>query len=281
MGMNGRTKRRITIPVHFYRHYPADYDSPHPASGFLGWCDKTLEMSLDESALVCMHIWNMGADDRLPWGPNAPYQGVMRMTEQVSRSHKAITEHIAPLLATARKTGLPIIHVASEENYALRYPQYHKVKEVSGAEPAQPAGAVNSDWWDDHVIDAFGKEYLTDTRAASDHFDFSPLARPQGEEPVVVTSHQLNAVLRQRGIWNLIYIGFSLNFCLWFSRCGMVDMRRLGYRCSVVRQCTTVVECKESTGEKSHFHESLWKTAINFGYILDDEPLRQAMEAIS
>ncbi len=273
--------RYITVPVRFYKHYPVDYDSPHPASGFAGWSTRALKIPLDQSALVCMHICNMGMDERLPWGPDAPYQGLLQTTEQVPRWRQTIIEHIVPLLAAARKAEMAVCHVASVENYASRYSQYHKVKNLAGDEPARPAGAVNSDWWDEHVADAFGPQYAPDSEASLENADFPLQARPEGDEPVVVTAHQLNAVLRARGIWNLIYVGFALNFCIWLSHCGMVDMRRFKYRCSVVRQCTTVVERKESTGERSHFYESLWKTAINFGYILDEQPLREVLQEAS
>ena len=272
--------RHITVPAHFYRHYPVDYDSPHPASGFAGWSSRPLTMPVDQSALVCMHICNMGMDDRLPWGPDAPYQGLLQMSEQVPGWRQAILEHIGPLLTAARRAKMTVCHVAMDASYAMRYPQYHEIKALAGDEPAQPEGSVNSDWWDEHVADAFGPEYDADTRAAGAHMDFPVQARPEGNEPVVLTAHQLNSALRARGVWNLIYIGFALNFCIKLSHCGMVDMRRLKYRCSAVRQCTTVVERKESTGDRSHFGEALWKTAINYGYILDDQPLREALHGV-
>lgn len=274
--------RSISVPAHFYQQFPVDYLATHPAIGFRGWCTRILSMPLEESALVPMHLWNVGLVKELPWGPDSPYPGWTRMAEWVPRCRRIIRETIPPVFEAARAAGLWIVHVASSASYAERYSGYEKVKALAGPEPEPPTGAVKSDWVEEHTLERFGEGHSEDVAAGSRYLDFPPDLRPLDEEPVVVTTHQFNTFLREQGIWNLIYVGFAINWCLWFSPCGMSDMRRLGYRCSTIRQCVTTVERKESAPGMVNLQEAMWRTSLMFGYILDDQPfihgLREVIE---
>lgn len=273
--------RTITVPAHFYRQFPVDYTATHPAIGFKGWCTRILSMPLEKSALVPMHLWNVGLVNELPWEPDSPYPGWMRMAEWAPRCGKIIRETIPPVFDAVRRVGLPILHIASSASYAEHYPGYAKVKALARPEPEPPAGAVQSDWGEEHTRERFGEGHIEDVHAGSPYLDFPPNLRPLHEEPVVVTTHQFNAVLRERGIWNLIYVGFAINWCLWFSPCGMSDMRRLGYRCSTIRQCVTTVERKESAPQMLNLEEAMWRTSLMFGYIFDDQPFIQALREVT
>jgi nicotinamidase-related amidase len=265
--------RKLTLNGEYYRHYPVDFSrGKESALGFKGWGESVkISVPPEEIALVLMHIWNVGISPELAWKPDGPAGGVMLMAEWAARTVPLIKNEIPPILSAARKAGLPVIHVASSENYAKKYPGYRRTLSIAGAEPPGMPRAPHADERkspDDHK-DAllFGERFPGSAGFYESHLDFPDEAKPLDTEPVAVTTHQLNAVLRDRGIWQLIYCGFAINWCLWFSPCGMSDMSRLGYRCSCIREGVTAVENKASTHGEFNKEQALWRTSIMFGYI--------------
>ena len=95
-----------------------------------------------------------------------------------------------------------------------------------------------------------------------------------------INSHQLNAVCREKGIWHLVYIGFAINWCLLASPGGMIDMSRMGYVCSTIRQATTAVENKETCSEEWAKEVALWRVALMFGYVFDVDPFVAALQGL-
>ncbi len=100
------------------------------------------------------------------------------------------------------------------------------------------------------MAETCGEHNLAAISKAYSLIDFPPEVRPQEDEPLVLTTLQLNAVCRERGIWHLIYTGFCINACLLNNPCGMTDMRRLGYFCTAIRDATTGGETKESARQE-------------------------------
>ncbi|GAI58612.1 unnamed protein product, partial [marine sediment metagenome] len=89
----------------------------------------------EETALVPMHIWNIGFSPELPFSPDGPSGGVMEMLEWASRSVPIIKKEIPPVLEAARQAGIQVIHVASGRNYAKKYPGFQKALDIAGPEP--------------------------------------------------------------------------------------------------------------------------------------------------
>lgn len=92
---------------------------------------------------------------------------------------------------------------------------------------------------------------------------------PTGDDLVVDQSWQLHRLMQNRDITHLIYTGWALNWCLWFSPCGMGDMQRKGYLCSAVRGGCVAIENRESADREGNLEYAFWKTATLFGYIFD------------
>ncbi len=92
---------------------------------------------------------------------------------------------------------------------------------------------------------------------------------PEEGEPVVINSHQLNAICRDLGVWHLIYIGFAINWCLLLSPGGMADMSKRGVMCSAIRQAVTAVENKETARDETCKETALWRVALAFGFVFD------------
>jgi len=242
------------------------------ALGFKGWGESVeIDVSAGETALIPMHIWNIGFSPELPFSPEGPAGGVMKMLEWASRSVPIIKNEIPPILNAARKAGINVIHVASSEQYALKYNGYLKTKELAGPEQSGLPRAPRHNETkppDDRKIDLlFGEDFSKDSVFYNPRIDFPEPAKPLDDEYVVVTTRQLNEVLREHGIWNLIYIGFAINWCLWFSPCGMTDMSRLGYRCSCIEEAVTAVENRETVKGELNKKQALWRTSLMFGYI--------------
>lgn len=265
--------RILKLKGEYYRHFPVDFSQGTTgALGFKGWGNSVdIEVPAEETALVPMHIWNIGLHPKLPFSPQGDVGPIMEMLEWASRSVPIIQTVIPPILAAARAAKIPIIHVASDEIYAKKYPGYQQALEIAGAEPAGLPKAPRYDETkppdDQRTGLLFGEKYTQALPHYFPYIDFPEQARPLDSEYVVFTTHQFNEVLRKQGIWNLIYIGFALNWCLWFSPGGMVDMSRLGYRCSCIKEAVTAVENKESVVGEQHKQEALWRTSLMFGYI--------------
>jgi len=269
----GTDRRTLSLKGDYYRHYPVDFSKgTSGATGFHGWGQSIeLKAPMAETALIPMHIWNIGFHPELRFSPAGKAGPVMAMLEWASRSVPIIQQEIPPILKAAREAQLTVIHVASDEPYAKKYPGYHRTLEIAGDEPpglpTAPAASDGTSRDEGKANLLFGSQFTNALAHYSPHIDFPDLARPLADEFVVFTTHQLNEVLRSKGIWNLIYIGFALNWCLWFSPCGMVDMSRLGYRCSCIKEAVTAVENKESVVGEMNKQEALWRTSLMFGYI--------------
>ena len=281
----------LTLRAHYYRQHDADVTADIPGRAFSGWTTRLLEVPLERTALVSMHVWNPGLDPRIPSGPDSPYHGWFRVVEYLPRAMKITRELFPPLLAAAREAGLTVIHVGSQESYTAHYPGYQHSKELaereareSGTASVTPLRAVEDplrdQWARERHRQFTGEHNIEPIRAGFQHIDFAPQAMPIDGESVVINSPQLNAVCRERGIWHLIYIGFALNWCLLASPGGMLDMSRLGYQCSTIRQATTAVENGASCTDEWAKELALWRVALMFGYVFDLNPVLEALAQV-
>jgi hypothetical protein len=57
----------------------------------------------------------------------------------------------------------------------------------------------------------------------------------------------------------------------------MIDMGRMGYVCSTIRQATTAVENGESCTDELAKEIALWRVALMFGYVFDVDPVMDAL----
>ena len=282
------TLKSLRLKGAYYRHHPIDFSQGElGALGMKGWGETIdVDAPVKETALVSMHAENIGLVPEIPYADRGPLAGYMRWLEYEGRK-MAIARTVYPrILAAARGAGLDVVHVAMGD-YARKYPGQAKALKLSGPEPAMAtpkapgAGRVRPP--DDRKGKLVFGEHYNDNRDEEHfgrYFDFPEQAKPRGDEFVVETSHQLSSVLNALGIWNLIYIGFAINWCLWFSGGGMVDMSRLGYRCSCIREGVTAVENRESIRGEQHKEEAMWRVSLMFGYIFSADDFISACAGI-
>lgn len=269
--------KQLELPAWIYRQHGADYSREVPHEGYGGWKEIPVSLPLARTALVSMHVWAFPSRDEVP--------GLYSSHPYLPGAEIIVRDVFPPLLAAARGAGLPVIHVVGGKDYYSHFPGYKRAVELAGPEPEAPAGAAPD-------LEGVGKlrelirdegypgaDNLADLARAHGATRIPHEASPVDGEYVVATTHQLNAVCRELNVAHLVYMGFNTNWCLLMSPCGMLDMQRLGYMCSLIRQATNAVESKESARGEKNKEEALWRTAVGFGLVFDDTSLIQALDS--
>ena len=261
----------IRLPAGYYRQFDADLNLDVPAEGYGGWTTIPVELPLAKTALVSMHAWQFGTPEQYP--------GLYRQIEYIGRAERIMGEVYPPIMAAARKAGMPVFHVAAGGDYFRQMPGHLEVLELAGEEPVKATGAdPDPDLAGLRQLRAQQARHNTEDRENGHaSVDFPVAARPLDGEPIAETTHQLNAVCRARGISHLIYMGVAINWCLLMSPAGMIDMGRLGYMCSAIRQATTAVENKETARAEWCKEIGLWRVAVAFGFVFDAEDFTAAL----
>ena len=258
--------RIISTTAFFYDSCSADHQRDVPAEGYRGWTTASVEFPLERTALVSMHAWALPCPTRCA--------GYYRAEEYLSRAKRILEDVFPPLLAAVREAGMPVLHVVGWGDYYKRLPGYLRAVELAGQSPPAPPGAPG-----DPAIEAIreinrkrffpGERNLPDIEETGRVNDFAPQARPLQTEGIAENAHQLNTLCRELGVSHLIYIGFAVNWCLLMNAGGIVDMSRLGYLCSTIREATTAAESRESARAELHKQQEMWRIALGFGLVLE------------
>lgn len=256
----------LRIPTWYYQQFDADPGLEVPGEGYGGWKRDLLEFSPAHTAVVVMHAWDTGTPE--------DYPGWYRAVEYLYRA-RVIARRVFPgLLGAVREAGLPLFHVVGGGRYYADCPGYRRAVALAGPDPEPPDQAEP-----DAVFERlqqfrfekvfYGKHNAPDIERGFKNLDFIPEARPQGDEGVAATGHQLFALCRERGVNHLVYAGFAINWCLLLSPGGMADMQPRGFLCSALRQAVTAVENKETARRELCKEIGLWRVALAFGFVFD------------
>lgn len=263
----------LRVPASLYQQFDADYSLDVPGEGYGGWQKDELPFSIEHSALVVMHAWDVGSREN--------HAAAFRACEYLERSYRVAREVFPPLLAAARGAGLRVIHVVGGPG---DYYSHHAgfVAGDSGDAGERVALAPPDPVHDELRSMRAGRIFpgagnVAEHAAATAGIDFLPSAVPEGNESVVATTSALTEVCRQGGVNHLVYCGFAINDCLLTSPGGMVDMSRRGFVCSAVRQAVTAVENKETARTETAKDVALWGVALHFGLVYDDVDLIAAL----
>ena len=270
--------KRITVPWHFYRQYPADFTAgAQAARGFHGWTSEVRELDLSRTALLLMHLPDAGLTPDTQWGPDCPRPDLLGTVEWVPRTVDLCTRRLPPLVTAARQAGLQVVHV----NFCVDDWQkecFARSLAEAGAPPPRDTdqAVAGPEGENRHTQDVF---QLTKRPPGSpDHvISFPDELRIHGNDLMVKESWMLHRLMKNRGINHLIYTGWALNWCLWFSYGGMSDMSRKGYRCSAVRGGCVAIENKESAATEGNLEYAYWQTSAMFGYLFDLAELTAAL----
>ena len=273
---NGKelTRRTIRLPAHYYQQFDADFSLEVPAEGYGGWRSAPVELSWEHTAVVVMHASDCGTCKEFP--------GWHRAVEYIPRSYAICEKVFPPLLGAVRQQGFRLFHVVAGGDYYKQYPGYRKAAALAGPSPARPE-QIEPDpslrrlrqFRSDHVF--VGKHNREDVRRGSAKINFTPQAKPVGDEGIAEDGHQLFALCKHHGINHLIYAGFAINWCLLVSPGGMLDMSLRGLMCSAFRQAVTAVENKETARRELCKEIGLWRVALAFGLVFDVDDFRTAI----
>lgn len=273
--------RPMKVPHHYYRGYPVDFSGGRAAARtFKGWTSEAMDLDLDSSALLLMHLPDAGLRPELRFAPDCPRPDLLGTAEWVPRTMDLVTESLPPLVAAARAAKLQIVHIAMHNWYAKDFPQRQRsIAEAGPAPAASPELAPLADesyeqWTAERTRRIFPAMVAKpDAPWGIPDNLFPKSVEPSGDDLVAVHTWELHRLMKARGIVNLIYTGWALNWCLWFSPCGMLDMERLKYRPYAVRGACVAIENAQSAEGEGNLEYAYWQTAAKFGYLFERDEL--------
>jgi len=207
---------------------PAERNYRH---AYLDWA-----VPLAQCALVCVDVWD---------GHHA--------ADTCARTDAVTRTHVAPLVHACRQHGLRVIH-APASPVAQKHANW--VRLVPDWQHPAPAFADSPDWPPSafkrkegpYAAYARPHEPQEDERAKRRETSrwFHPDVQPEGDEAVVVCGEELHRFCAQREVLFLFYVGFHTNACMIHRDYAPFAMRRRGYECVVLRDCTTGMETAET-----------------------------------
>ncbi|MCX5659796.1 MAG: right-handed parallel beta-helix repeat-containing protein [Planctomycetota bacterium] len=288
----------IQLRHHYYEQFNADYKRDVPAEGYGGWKSGSITLDPRRTALVVMHAWDCGTLQQFP--------GWYSACDEIPRTYEVCRKVFPPLLKAVRGSGMSLFHIVAEgAPYFRNLPGYHRAVALAQAAtldtfpggvpsgvggsgsaggsgvPASlraqpdPASQAIHAFRGDHVFP--GKQNTADINAGWPTVDFPAEARPVGDEGVAENTLQLAALARDAGVNHLVYVGFNIDWCLLMSPGGMLDLQRLGYVCSTIRQAVTAVENAETARRELCKEIGLWRVSVNFGCVFDADDFAAAV----
>jgi len=262
-----RSRRSIHIRPRYYRLYT----DPGVEEAEANYRYATLDwhVPLDEAALVLVDVWE--------WS-------FARDTRE--RMEKIVRGRIAPLLAACRRHGLQVIH-APAWPVATKHPNW--VRLVDDPLKRPPRDPSSPDWPPEEFrkkrgrYAAYARPFEPQQKAREEHRDtkrtFHPLARPVGDEAVVVNGEELHRLCAKRGIKFLFYAGFYANMCIERRDYAPYAMMPRGYECILLRDCTTGMETHETQADLVCTRGAIATLEQDGAYTLTAEELVSALQA--
>lgn len=272
----------VPLPYHIYRHYGADFSRwREAAAGFKGWAAEVRGLDLSKTCLVLMHFPDTGLTPDTAFSPDCPNPNALGTIEWIPRTMDVVTFRMPDLVKAAREAGLQVAHVGVGGPPYTEGPIWEKCLKEAGDPPPEDADRIEKDpkTAAQHTRDVFDLPQPDPATIPPHTFALPQELLPQGDDIVAMHPWQLHRLLKNRGITHIVYCGWALNWCLWFSPCGMCDMDRKGYLCSAVRGGCVAIENAESAVGEKNLEYAYWKTSTMFGYVFEYHELVSALRA--
>lgn len=270
----------ISLPWHIYRHYPADFSRwNEAAAGFKGWDSEVRDLDLSRTCIALMHFPDTGLTPDSIFSPDCPNPNLLGTVEWIPRTMQVVQFRMPELLKAARAAGLQVAHVGVSGPPYTEGPIWEQCVKEAGDPPPTDTDVIERDAarWAQHTRDVFDLPRPNPPDTPPHTFGLPSEFLPQGNDIIAQHPWQLHRLLKNRQIDHIIYCGWALNWCLWFSPCGMCDMDRKGYLCSALRGGCVAIENRESAVGEKNLEYAYWKTSTMFGYIFDYQELMQAL----
>jgi nicotinamidase-related amidase len=242
----------ITLPVRFYRAVPTSRPE--------GLLEEEWTLEAARTAFIELHCWNVGCEGGVPVPED--FWVFMGAPQNHDVMRRVVAHEIAPAMQAARRIGMPIVHV-QPESVGRRY--FHL--QPPPGPPSQPAAQPHppiSDHAARRAERVHGEGYMK--WEGWDGLDVADAVKPRNGDILVVTTEQLDAWLRTKGITTLLYTGFATNLCILDSPAAMKAMAGLGYRCIILREGTLAVEFPDSLADRLHTQVALRYIEAWVGY---------------
>ncbi len=200
----------MKLTASYYQQFDADLSLDVPGEGYGGWHRGEIEIAPEHTAVVVMHAWETGAAEQYP--------GWYRCVEYIPRAQAISRDIFPPLLDAVRASDLNLFHVVGGGDYYKDLPGYKRALELAGPTPSiervasDPALDRLHEFKREHSY--VGRHNEADVPRGFARIDFTPEARPFGDEGIAENAEQLFALCKTGGINHLIYMGFAIDWCL-------------------------------------------------------------------
>lgn len=238
----------LRLPGRYYRLYPT-IDAP------LGHAEDDLELGLDDTALLIVDVYGAGFDDEVPEGLDGIYE-----VDEGTRD--MIRNKIRPVKDAARAVGLPTVYLT---NYL------------------SPGIDEGNEWrnMSQRVCDV---DVLTAWKAPTPILEHSKVIAPDDDDVLIRKQYysgfhetELDSALRNRGVRNLVVVGFDSRVCLGTT---VTDALYRNYRVVVLRDCVSTFEFPETReGGWANFM-AIRHIECNVGYTSTAEEFRAACATV-
>jgi len=193
--------------------------------------DWTIPVS--QTALVLLDVWQ---------------RHYIKETEE--RAEQIINTKYLPLLSKCREAGMTVIHAPSPP-VAMKHPNWVKLVSDQELNPRQDIWPPSDFRNHRGPYKAYSRplEPREAERQALPALTFHPKVMPLPGEAVIATGEELHRYCKQKGILFLFYAGFNTNACILSRDYGATQMGARGYDVTLIRDCTTGMENKDTQAE--------------------------------
>lgn len=252
------------LDCRYYRVY-TDTGTPCEESNF-SFVERHLPLNVHETALVLVDVWSTHYIDS--W---------------LKRAREVTEAGIIPILNSARKAGITVIHAPSPP-VADRYETAPAAATASSEGPDWPPAAFRGIYRSGEQA-VFGRNQepiLPPTyKRYKKELDIADAAKPIPGELVIHNGLQMHEKLAERGILHLIYAGFATNWCVIGRDYGILAMNGLGYNIILVRDATTGVEFHDTVEDLTATRMTIREVETKYGWSTTVNALVSACEGES
>jgi len=250
------TKMILRIPCRYYRVY-TNLDVPCREENF-HFVEQVLPISAEQAALVVVDVWATHYID-----------------STIARARRITAEKIVPVIAAARQAGVAVIHAPSPWIVEKQFPEYKlpatdeqpasggaewPPREFRGIYRGGEYAAFGRPW--EPILDVTYKRYETELRVA-------PAVLPVEGDYLISTGAQLHALLAEKGILHLFYVGFNTNWCVLGRDYGIIAMNERGYNAILIRDATTGIEGHDTVDELTATDMAIREVETKHGWTTD------------
>jgi nicotinamidase-related amidase len=269
---------RFVLPCRYYKRCAKEvlWTDPVPERALVGWQETPVTLASSNTAVLCMHTLNYGFPGGPAWSPDSPFRLWNRCVPSVPRMRRITTERIAPVVQAARRIGMPVIYMVGV-SIAQRYAQHAEIARRAKVFPNVDVRSPYEGWRKEREEQSLDKGWDECAAKLGQVLDVAPPIKPTRNDLIAVTTAEASTLLRERGVWNILYTGFDTTGCVTNADGGMGPMGILGYRCFILRDCTTGGETAETAAEETITKATLQYMSMGY-YLVDSAQLLAAIK---